>query len=126
MAGHAQLKFVMTECSKTQIRLARLSWCWCLVLSLSANAQGKESGIGYLWVTVQVYFSLFLWGFHHSDIHSGTVVYFVVEESDAKAMIMSRHNRIPYEPRYEKTNKMSVRPTKTQISLGIAVRSVGS
>ena len=23
MAGHAQLKFVMTECSKTQIRLAR-------------------------------------------------------------------------------------------------------
>ena len=24
MAGHAQLKFVMTECSKTQIRLARL------------------------------------------------------------------------------------------------------
>ena len=25
MAGHAQLKFVMTECSKTQIRLARLS-----------------------------------------------------------------------------------------------------
>ena len=26
MAGHAQLKFVMTECSKTQIRLARLNW----------------------------------------------------------------------------------------------------
>ena len=25
MAGHAQLKFVMTECSKTQIRLAGLS-----------------------------------------------------------------------------------------------------
>ena len=24
MAGHAQLKFVMTECSKTQIRLTRL------------------------------------------------------------------------------------------------------
>ena len=24
MAGHEQLKFVMTECSKTQIRLARL------------------------------------------------------------------------------------------------------
>ena len=23
MAGHAQLKFVMTECSKTQIRLTR-------------------------------------------------------------------------------------------------------
>ena len=26
MAGHAQLKFVMTECSKTQIRLTGLSW----------------------------------------------------------------------------------------------------
>ena len=26
MAGHAQLKFVMTECSKTQIRLTRHSY----------------------------------------------------------------------------------------------------
>ena len=26
MAGHAQLKFVMTECSKTQIRLTRSNW----------------------------------------------------------------------------------------------------
>ena len=26
MAGHAQLKFVMTECSKTQIRLAGLTY----------------------------------------------------------------------------------------------------
>ena len=26
MAGHAQLKFVMTECSKTQIRLTRPNW----------------------------------------------------------------------------------------------------
>ena len=28
MAGHAQLKFVMTECSKTQIRLTRLIWTY--------------------------------------------------------------------------------------------------
>ena len=28
MAGHAQLKFVMTECSKTQIRLTGLVWLW--------------------------------------------------------------------------------------------------
>ena len=28
MAGHAQLKFVMTECSKTQIRLTGLIWHW--------------------------------------------------------------------------------------------------
>ena len=27
MAGHAQLKFVMTECSKTQIRLTGLKFC---------------------------------------------------------------------------------------------------
>ena len=32
MAGHAQLKFVITECSKTQIRLTGLTWSvlhWC-------------------------------------------------------------------------------------------------
>ena len=29
MAGHAQLKFVMTECSKTQIRLTGLIWWKC-------------------------------------------------------------------------------------------------
>ena len=28
MSGHAQLKFVMTECSKTQIRLTRPIWWW--------------------------------------------------------------------------------------------------
>ena len=30
MAGHAQLKFVMTECSKTQIRLTGLTWYVCI------------------------------------------------------------------------------------------------
>ena len=29
LAGHAQLKFVMTECSKTQIRLTGLKWSLC-------------------------------------------------------------------------------------------------
>ena len=29
MAGHAQLKFVMAECSKTQIRLTRHKWSTC-------------------------------------------------------------------------------------------------
>ena len=32
MAGHAQLKFVMTECSKTQIRLTGLLWFLITVL----------------------------------------------------------------------------------------------
>ena len=36
MAGHAQLKFVMTECSKTQIRLTRLI-CKILKLDLCNN-----------------------------------------------------------------------------------------
>ena len=31
MTGHAQLKFVMTECSKTQIRLTGLKW-YCAVI----------------------------------------------------------------------------------------------
>ena len=35
MAGHAQLKFVMTECSKTQIRLTGLILCQLYVIQLS-------------------------------------------------------------------------------------------
>ena len=34
MAGHGQLKFVMTECSKTQIRLTRLK---CVSVSSISN-----------------------------------------------------------------------------------------
>ena len=36
MAGHAQLKFVMTECSKTQIRLMGLKWSNNFNLSCSS------------------------------------------------------------------------------------------
>ena len=32
---------------------------------------------------------------------------------------MTGYNKFHYEPQHEKTNKMSVRPAKTQISLGI-------
>ena len=34
IAGHAQLKFVMTECSKTQIRLTGPIWCFSMGPSL--------------------------------------------------------------------------------------------
>ena len=34
MAGHAQLKFVMTECSKIQICLTRHILCWYLILTI--------------------------------------------------------------------------------------------
>ena len=37
MAGHAQLKFVMTECSKTQIRLTRLK------LEFTLSTDGKNA-----------------------------------------------------------------------------------
>ena len=39
MAGHAQLKFVMTECSKTQIRLTGLVYWWCLLQVLILSSQ---------------------------------------------------------------------------------------
>ena len=42
MAGHAQLKFVMTECSKTQIRLTGLSVTEC------SNVLRHFNGIGIL------------------------------------------------------------------------------
>ena len=40
MAGHARLKFVMTECSKTQIRLAGLILClllYCHMYSVNVS-----------------------------------------------------------------------------------------
>ena len=42
MAGHAQLKLVMTECSKTQIRLTGLIWLYCTALSLMTNYKVKR------------------------------------------------------------------------------------
>ena len=44
MAGHAQLKFVMTECSKTQIRLTGLIWCLCLQASASIMELSIQRG----------------------------------------------------------------------------------
>ena len=43
MAEHAQLKFVMTECSKTQIRLTGLIW----LLNLTAFSCSNESLFGF-------------------------------------------------------------------------------
>ena len=58
MAGHAQLKFVMTECSKTQIRLTGLK-CYQKVLELmtlivlgslfTRNNDLKSSDFAFLW-----------------------------------------------------------------------------
>ena len=38
MAGHAQLKFVMTECSKTQIRLTGLIWSFSCGLQMTVTS----------------------------------------------------------------------------------------
>ena len=42
MSGHAQLKFVMTECSKTQIRLMGLIYLIVLFSKFQANVLNKE------------------------------------------------------------------------------------
>ena len=55
MAGHAQLKFVMTECSKTQIRLTRLRWASLCrwhgkeYLNREENTRGYRSCFTSLW-----------------------------------------------------------------------------
>ena len=61
MAGHAQLKFVMTECSKTQIRLTGLM---CLL-----NKHSLFCGI----LPVKIVFfcvkaSIFIWNFFKKQI----------------------------------------------------------
>ena len=40
MAGHAQLKFVMTECSKTQIRLTGFRWKYPELVKIAQNLVG--------------------------------------------------------------------------------------
>ena len=51
MAGHAQLKFVMTECSKTQIRLARPIWWRNVVLGIMDQCHSKIDLVKYMWVS---------------------------------------------------------------------------
>ena len=70
MAGHAQLKFVMTECSKTQIRLAGLRW----LKDFLHNATWLKWWITFLvdracrkWVSVNV--DYWLNTYHHHRHH---------------------------------------------------------
>ena len=46
MVGHAQLKFVMTECMKKQIRLTRLIYLYCIV-SLLVPGQRNEHQLNW-------------------------------------------------------------------------------
>ena len=82
MAGHAQLKFVMTECSKTQIRLTGLIY----FLQTETNFCSCRSQ---------------------------------ARKNSALGQLSSHSVRLVYELRHDKTNKMTVRPAKTKIKLGI-------
>ena len=101
MAGHAQLKFVTTECSKTQIRLAGLIWGTVFFTSFMSamytgitmayqiqKQQNRSCTFSCIWTLVSDCLSRSTWTFE-------------------------------FEPPRDKTNKMTVRPAKTQISLGI-------
>ena len=61
MAGHAQLKFVMTECSKTQIRLTGLIRFTGMLFKIKANVfqivdrMNKTKGKLIFWSTVVEY-----------------------------------------------------------------------
>ena len=58
MAGHAQLKFVMTECSKTQIRLTRHICKWTHLCSLQLSLEDDlGEKVSLIWLT-SPYFEL--------------------------------------------------------------------
>ena len=46
MAGHAQLKFVMTECSKTQIRLTGLIYLMQNLWARSSVGDSADGSVG--------------------------------------------------------------------------------
>ena len=54
----------------------------------------------------------------HRNLDGKTALVLAVETKEDKALTLMVRVFI-YEPRRDKTNKMSVRPAKTQISLGI-------
>ena len=88
MAGHAQLKFVMTECSKTQIRLTGLISLWTMLIVFHHPAcpaqrpvfQGP-TGCAVLskyflpkWLSVRELAELLCVKFIHSIVCTGTCI----------------------------------------------------
>ena len=92
MAGHAQLKFVMTECSKAQIRLTGLIY---------DNQKDKKPMI--MIKEPQVHVKEGWLASCKLAIYTATIWF-------ALAL---------YEPRHDKTNKISVRTAKSQVTLCI-------
>ena len=64
MAGHAQLKFVMTECSKTQISLTGLKWYFVVIAGIGnpmENVWGERLGQVYTkWRGIVIVFCIFI------------------------------------------------------------------
>ena len=54
MAGHAQLKFVMTECSKTQIRLTGLIYYWHKIKQLHLTILTGKIARNFTFVGIQI------------------------------------------------------------------------
>ena len=77
----------------------------------------------YFSLADQVLFSQFDNGPHLSDAHAAIALFsntrsIVTDADTVRFYQYSVHTNIS-EPRHDKTNKVSVRPAKTQISLGI-------
>ena len=102
MAGHAQLKFVMTECSKTQIRLTGLKWYSHMIRWQFKNKWGTYSLRVDKTKIKKVGFYVFYLNLKYRTTYM--------------TLTDCRYN-CTYEPRHDKTNKMAVRPAKSQVSL---------
>ena len=144
IAGHAQLKFVMTECSKTQIRLTGLIYKLYELGHVKSNnttrAYRKHPG-----ASVQFDQSL---GWPHEKVMDTWLPVEGQAETDQtpqnvsvlgfSALCICRRFLLhlslrcdiwllqflgifsaTFEPRHDKTNKVTVRPAKVQIGLGV-------
>ena len=113
MAGHAQSKFVMTECSKTQIRLT----------GLIRKAHFSKGQIVYH-CNSKMWKRLINWEYLRILIQLNVtcISIFRFVELQLKSFVFLWHfNTAPCtnEPRHEKTCLCHMRTTKTQISLSI-------
>ena len=108
MAGHAQLKFVMTECSKTQIRLAGLliSWAGSNMLLTSSCSMSRA-------LVVLVLGRMFVSG--RKGLTTGISLRYVKSWISSSAMLRVKPNKpateilllYMYESGYSKTCKMA-------------------
>ena len=145
MAGHAQLKFVMTECSKTQIRLTGLNllFVWFVVLWPSQHIKVMSSVVTYprhtapgqalllgrlpkpLTSTKCPYFPQQLTtALLESAAENGHRSYSMTKSFCPQAILTASHEQMSCS--MTKQTKWHVRPAKTQIRLGICPVTLAS